>query len=204
MKIEFSERATRCCSGACKLILLSAFVTLLFACNQQTEQPSVSNIEALDPVKLEQKTVIVEPDGGKTWNIFSLQIVGKIMSEQTDGAYSVVLSTTPPNGGPPLHVHDREDEVFYVLEGTYEFTYGQQKKVVGKGALVHLPRKLPHGFRNVGDTPGLLLNTITPGGFEQFFEEIDQLPKNQPLDRQKVQEIASTYGLKFLPADGGK
>lgn len=125
------------------------------------------------------------------------------MSAQTDGEYAVVLSTTPPNGGPPLHVHDREDELFYVLDGTYEFTFGEQKKVVSQGALVHLPRKLPHGFRNIGDRPGLLLNTITPGGFEQFFEEIDRLPKDQPLDRQKVQEIASRYGLKFLPADSG-
>ena len=147
-------------------VIFFAIVGLMFfSCNQQTEQPGVSNIEDFDPVKLEQKTVIVEADAGKTWNIFGLQIVGKIMSAQTGGAYSVVLSTTPPDGGPPLHVHDREDELFYVLEGTYEFTYGQQKKVVSTGALVHLTRKLPHGLRNVGDTPGLLLNTITPGGF---------------------------------------
>ncbi len=89
--------------------------------------------------------------------------------------------------------------MFYVLEGEYEFRCGEQKEIVSKGALVHLPRKLPHSFKNIGQTPGVLMNTITPGGFEAFFEEIDQLPKDKPLDHQKVASIANKYGLRFLP-----
>jgi hypothetical protein len=48
-------------------------------------------------------------------------------------------------------------------------------------------------------TKGVTMNMIVPGGFEQFFVEIDQLPKDQPLDRQQVAEIGSRYGLRFLP-----
>ena len=129
---------------------------------------------------------------------FGLQIVGKIMSSETGGSYSVIQSTTPPNGGPPPHVHQNEDELFYVIKGTYEFSCGDKKQRAQKGSLIHLPKGIPHSFKNTGDTEGILLNTISPGGFENFFEEIDQLPKDKPLDRKKVSEIAGKYGLKFL------
>ena len=143
----------------------------------------------------------VDADAGTTWNIFGIEIVGKVMSSQTNGQYAVVTSTTPPNGGPPLHVHLHEDELFYVVEGTYEFRLGNQKVTVNPGDLLHLPRNVAHSFRNIGSEAGLLMNTITPGGFEQFFAEIDRLPKHRPLDRQQVEDIASQYGLRFLPGD---
>ena len=146
-----------------------------------------------------EQPIFVDIDAGKIWNIFGLKIVGKIMSSQTNGKYSVVVSTIPPGRGPPLHVHDNEEELFYVLEGEYEFRCGEQKFRVSKGGLVHLPRKLPHSFRNIGENSGVLMNTMTPGGFERFFEEIDRLPKDKPLDRKQVQSIASKYSLTFLP-----
>ncbi len=141
---------------------------------------------------------LVDDKTGTTWNIFGLEIVGKVMSEQTNGKYAVVVSTTPPEGGPPLHVHQHEDEMFYVLAGTYEFRFGNQTAIASKGDLIHLPRSIPHSFSNIGSEPGVMINTITPGGFEQFFEEIDRLPKDKPLERQHVAEIASKYGLRFL------
>ncbi|MGK7887795.1 MAG: cupin domain-containing protein [Leptolyngbyaceae cyanobacterium] len=141
----------------------------------------------------------VDADAGTVWNIFGLQIVGKVMSAQTNGKYAVVITTTPPGGGPPLHVHQREDELFYILEGTYEFQFGDETVTANQGDMVHLPRQIPHRFRNMGEQPGVTMNTMTPGGFEQFFVDIDQLPKDQPLDRQQVAAIAHTYGLQFLP-----
>ena len=81
----------------------------------------------------------------------------------------------------------------------YEFRCGDQKFRVSKGGLIHLPKKLPHSFRNIGDKAGQLINTMTPGGFEGFFEEIDQLPKDKPLDPKKVELIGSRYNLRFLP-----
>ncbi len=146
--------------------------------------------------------IFVDTDAGTTWNIFGLQIVGKLMSEETAGQYAVVESTTPPDGGPPLHVHTHEDELFYVLQGSYAFISGPDTVQAGPGDLVHLPRGIPHTFRNVGTTEGVLLNTISPGGFEAFFVEIDRLPKDQPLDRAQVTAIAAEYGLRFLPEGG--
>ncbi|NJL46593.1 MAG: cupin domain-containing protein [Leptolyngbyaceae cyanobacterium SM2_5_2] len=141
----------------------------------------------------------VASEAGITWKIFGLEMVGKILSPQTNGAYSVVISTTPPQGGPPLHVHDREDELFYILNGTYEFRFGDETITATTGDFVHLPAHIPHTFRNIGTEPGMAMNTMTPGGFEQFFAEVDQLPKDRPLDRVQVAEIAARYGLQFLP-----
>ena len=180
-------------NGYCTSVLIYASLFVLLCCSPP------SNESKKDETASVTEPIFVDTDAGKTWHIFGIEIVGKIMSHQTNGEYSVVVSTTPPEGGPPLHVHENEDELFYVLEGEYEFRCGEKKIRVSKGALVHLPRKLPHGFRNVGKETGMLMNTIMPGGFEHFFEEIDQLPKDMPLERKKVQSIASKYGLKFLP-----
>lgn len=169
------------------LIFLSCALSLALAC--QTETASV---------KEPSEVVFVDSAKGKSWNIFGLEIVGKVMSEETAGQYSVVMSTTPSGGGPPLHVHKHEDELFYVLKGRYLFRSGEKEIEAEEGDLIFLPRNIPHTFKNVGETEGILMNTISPGGFEQFFEEVDQLPKDQPLDREKVKEIATTYGLTFI------
>jgi quercetin dioxygenase-like cupin family protein len=142
--------------------------------------------------------VFVDEDAGKVWNIFGLQIVGKIFSDETGGQYSVIVSNVPPGGGPPPHIHQHEDELFYVLRGEFEFFSGETTVRATQGALLSLPRGLAHGFRNVGEQPGVLINTISPGGFEAFFEAIDQLPKDQPLDRAQVEAIGEEYGLRFV------
>lgn len=177
-------------------ILLAPLLAIVGCSAVQHEQtPADAGAAVGDTARL----LVVHEDGGKAWNIFGLKIVGKVMSEATGGQYSVIVSTTPPGGGPPRHVHRNEDEMFYVLEGEFEFYSGGETTRAQQGALVILPRGIPHGFRNVGPTAGMLMNTMTPGGFEGFFEEIDRLPKDGPLDRQLVETIASRYGLSFLP-----
>lgn len=175
---------------AISLMALIAAVSLNTAVAHQTPDHAPEGGDAV---------VAVPADAGEVWPIFGLEIVGKLDSEDTGGQYAVIMNTTPPGGGPPMHVHSHEDEFFYVMEGTYEFLHGEESVTLSEGGVVHLPRGIPHTFKNVGDTPGRLLNTITPGGFENFFREIDALPKDQPLDREAVGAIAAKYGLRFLP-----
>ncbi len=179
-------------------LLIGCLIGLLVILMGRTSITALANAPDLPSNQGPESPFRVEANAGTTWNIFGLEIVGKVMSHQTNGAYSVVVSTTPPDGGPPLHVHEREDELFYILQGTYEFRSGDTKMTAIEGDLVHLPAHVPHLFRNIGSAPGMTMNTMTPGGFEQFFAEIDQLPKDQPLDRELVAEIASRYGLRFL------
>ncbi|MBD1875964.1 cupin domain-containing protein [Nodosilinea sp. FACHB-131] len=178
---------------------IAALMTLVILILSSRSSLTWADAPGANPPETAAAPFWVGADAGTTWRIFGLEIVGKVMSSQTNGAYSVVISNTPPEGGPPLHVHEHEDELFYILKGTYEFRFGDETVVANPGDFVHLPAHIPHTFRNTGSEPGMAMNTMTPGGFEQFFVEIDQLPKEQPLDRSQVAAIASRYGLQFLP-----
>ena len=72
---------------------------------------------------------------------------------QTRGSLGVIEQIVPPGLGSPYHVHRREDEAFYVLEGAVRFFSGERSWVLGPGGFAFLPRDLPHGFRTEGDVP---------------------------------------------------
>ena len=93
----------------------------------------------------------------------------------------LLLLKPPPNGGPPMHVHSKEDELFYILEGNYIFNCGDKKIHVSRGDLIRLPRGVPHSFVNVDSITGITMNTITPGGIEYFFDDIAVASENKIL-----------------------
>lgn len=143
----------------------------------------------------------VPAGAGKKVNVIGNALNIRIHGRDTGGVLSVVESVEPPGGGPPPHIHHREDETFQVLEGEYEFTVGGKTIRAQKGATLFSPRGVPHCFRNVGQTSGRLMVTLTPAGFEQFFEEVGALtPQQQEIPR--VMEIAMKYGLEILPPPG--
>src|SRR5262245_58867498 len=119
---------------------------------------------------MEQKTLILSPKDGRRLNVLGEKLIIKVDSNETNGVYSVVEETSAPKGGPPPHVHEKEDEMFYILEGEVEVTCGDQTFRATKGAMAVLPRNIPHGFRNIGTSESKVLVTITPGGFEHFFD----------------------------------
>jgi mannose-6-phosphate isomerase-like protein (cupin superfamily) len=94
-----------------------------------------------------------------------------IPGEQTHNAYSVLEAFIVPGGGTPLHIHHREDELFYVLEGDVTLFAGEQTTRARAGACVHVPAGSVHNFRNEGDGPARLLITYTPAGFENYFSK---------------------------------
>src|SRR5215468_856900 len=76
-----------------------------------------------------------------------------ISSRQTDGAYCVCEMTTPPGDGVSRHVHDRDEEFYYILEGAYEFQAGDERFTARVGSVVVIPPDVPHQFRNAGTVP---------------------------------------------------
>jgi quercetin dioxygenase-like cupin family protein len=102
-------------------------------------------------------------------------------------------------GGPPPHIHQREDETFQILEGEYEWMVGDKKIVAQKGTTIFAPRGVPHTYRYLGKTPGRLMCVITPSGFEGFFEEIGAMSPQQQQDIPGVIAVAKKYGLEILP-----
>lgn len=148
---------------------------------------------------------------GKTLLVMSELMTILLSGEETDGKYAVVESITQPGDGVPmLHTHPQQ-ETFYVLEGSYEI-YGRDEEgnkyatLAQAGSIVHVPGGAPHGFRNVGATPGKVLLTFEPAGnMEVFFDEIgipvedtDNLPAPAAPDMEALLKVFAKYNIFVL------
>ena len=120
----------------------------------------------------------------------------RIPASETGGIISVWESIAAPGEGPPLHVHTREDEMFYILEGTFQIRCGEETFIGGPGMSCVLPRHVPHTYRNIGTAPGRLLGSAMPGGFENFFIEVARAGL---VTMPGIAVVAARYGLSFVP-----
>jgi quercetin dioxygenase-like cupin family protein len=145
-----------------------------------------------------ERAIIVQPKAGPRHHVLGNVATVKIHGRDTGGVYSQIESHCDPKAGPPPHNHHREDETFYVIEGEFEFICGGERTTGGPGTIARLPRGVPHRFANIGDTPGRLLVTLTPAGFEDFFAEVGALSPEQQMEKPRLGAIASRYGLEFV------
>ncbi len=127
---------------------------------------------------------------------------------ETGGAYTLTESMVLPNGGPPPHVHHRDDEAFWVLEGELEVVVGEQAYTVPTGGYVHLPRGVPHRFVNAGSAPARFLTLIVPAGLEGFFRDVGvpyvegaEPPHEDAAHIAAIQGAAPNYGVELLLDD---
>lgn len=116
-----------------------------------------------------------------------------LSTSETGGAMSIIYGEADPFNGPPTHVHDREDEVFIVLEGEVVFEVAGQRFSRGSMGTAFLPRGTPHSFMT-GAKGARCLTVLTPGGFEGFFAEMARGGFRMPQDLTTVTAIAATYG----------
>jgi quercetin dioxygenase-like cupin family protein len=131
-----------------------------------------------------------------------------VTGEESGGAYFAMEALVPPGGGPPPHIHTREDETFYLLEGEIEFLLGEQLIVAGPGDFVNVPRGTVHRFQNTGTDSARLVLTFTPAGIERWFEEtLEDAPNEFELEDvpDNIEEVAGRYvaaapryGLEFV------
>ena len=119
-------------------------------------------------VQADEGTCLETPAGG--------HVTIKAHTRSTNGSMSVLEIAVPPKGGPGLHTHLREDELWWVLEGEFRFRAGDRLLHAAAGGMAFGPRNLPHAFQNVGDTSGRLLVITTPSGLERFFEQFAASP----------------------------
>jgi len=148
--------------------------------------------------KFHQEPVVVLPDSGEQLNIAGSQIFHKIKSSATNSVFSVMEFVTPPGKGVALHVHEREDELVYLLEGEIEVTLGNQKMKAVPGVMALLPRGIPHGFTNIGNKPSRLLDTILPGQFDNYFVELAALYAVGDPSEEQIEALSRKYSIKYL------
>jgi mannose-6-phosphate isomerase-like protein (cupin superfamily) len=123
----------------------------------------------------------------------------KVRAEQTAGAYSILELTLAPGQGAPLHIHQREDEIFYVIEGQCDIQYSDVLTTATIGSVAVLPKGVPHAFRNSGTIDTRILITAVPGGLEGFFEESNRVASDDPDAPAKRAAIARRYQIDFSP-----
>ena len=126
--------------------------------------------------------------------------------KQTNGAYAQVEGVLAPGGEAPPHIHHREDETFYVLEGHLELRLGETTYLARPGDYLQVPRGTVHALRNVGEHTARALVTFVPAGLEGFFTEVYQPvagrtapPPTPPTDlMERMRRAAPRYGCEFL------
>ena len=142
-------------------------------------------------------------EGRAIWFLRNRMTV-KATAATTGGAYGLVESQIAPGFSPPLHVHHREDEAFYVLEGELTMQCGERTFRATAGAFVFLPRDVPHTFVVEGDRPARMLTLLTPGGGEGVFidggrtPEHDGMPPFTPPDIAALKRVSETYGAEIV------
>jgi quercetin dioxygenase-like cupin family protein len=114
-----------------------------------------------------------------------LRAFGDVLSvllsgEHTGKALTVMLDTTPPGGGPPLHCHSREDELFLPVEGRLSYLVDGRWVEVAPGGAVFLPRGSAHCYRNIGTVPSKHWILTLPSGFETFFSRAARMSLPKP------------------------
>ena len=119
-------------------------------------------------------------------------------TEESGGAMSVVDSVSPPNSGPPRHIHHDADETFVMLTGDALFWLEGDEFTRGPGQTMFVPRGKQHTFRVVSSVPARHLVILTPGGFEGFFSEMAANNYRIPEDMPAISECAARYQLSFI------
>lgn len=123
-----------------------------------------------------------------------------VPSEATGGAFAMFDERTAPQGGPPLHVHEHQLEVFRVLEGSYEFMIAGQRYPAGPGDTAVVPAGAEHGFWNTGATEGRLLFTLSPGAdAEEVFRDLEPfLVADGPPDVAAINQAFAARGFRIV------
>ncbi len=147
------------------------------------------------------------PGEGLSINCIGDNQTVKLTGEQTGGRFTLVEDENPPGTAIPLHYHTREDESFYVLDGTVDFTIGGRRLLALPGTTLFAPRDVPHAWTVIGDRSARMLIMLTPGGADRMFAELashcgDRCAGGPMPPPEVIAEICGRYGVFFgAPAE---
>jgi quercetin dioxygenase-like cupin family protein len=125
-------------------------------------------------------------------------LIFKVTGEDTGGAFDYFIVEVAPNGGPPLHVHHKQEETIHALKGRYKVQIGEQSFVCEEGGFAYLPSGVPHGFLNLTDEPGEIIVVYTPGGGHRFYEELGPMSRSETPDRTAIAALFEKYDMTLL------
>jgi quercetin dioxygenase-like cupin family protein len=153
--------------------------------------------------------IVAGPGEGEALWFLGVLATVKASAETTGGAVAVIEHLAPRGTGSPLHVHSREDEWFYVIEGEVTFWIDGETIVAPAGSFVFGPKGIPHTFIVSSDEARFLLVT-EPAGFESFLRAMGRPaesltippPAAPPSDLAPLIAAAAEYGIEILGPPG--
>jgi quercetin dioxygenase-like cupin family protein len=163
----------------------------------------------MEKATVDAPTVLVRAagEGPATWAMGSL-FERLASAEETGGAFGMSLVTQPPGIATPLHVHTREAEAFYLLDGTLSYRAGDDVYHLTAGSFIYLPQGVPHAFRVTGTSPVRLVAIVAPGGLMGLYDEVGvpalerRVPGADGLsfdeEVRRWNEVGPRYGLQVV------
>jgi quercetin dioxygenase-like cupin family protein len=125
-------------------------------------------------------------------------LVFKLTGDETGGAFDYFIVDVAPHGGPPLHVHHRQEEAIHVLSGRFKIRIGDDVFRCEPGGFAYLPSGVPHAFLNLTAAPAQIVVVYTPGGGHRFYEELGPLTRNGAPDRETVAACFARHDMSLL------
>ncbi len=138
----------------------------------------------------------VPPGAGTSLDFLS--VTHRLTSEQSAGSIYIFESTFQPGAGNRLHVHAREDEIGYVLEGALEVRLPDRTATLEAGGLARLPKRLPHALRNPLATASRYLFLAVPGGLDRWFDALAAARADGTLDDALYRRLSEDFGIGWL------
>jgi quercetin dioxygenase-like cupin family protein len=118
-----------------------------------------------------------------------------VRGEDSNGALAALDVINGPGEGPPLHVHTREDETIYLLEGELRWKLDGELSGGGPGSFIYIPRGVPHTWQIVGEGHGRMLVTFSPAGMEGFFDRLSSMTE---FDLDEFKNAAAAHGMQVV------
>ena len=144
------------------------------------------------------KSIVLGPNAGQTVAVPGHTITYKVVSADTNGAFSV-LEVDLFGDGPPRHIHKTEDETFYILEGEVTILVGERTIRAAAGSFVLIPKGTVHAMARSGPEPAKFLAMYSPAGMEQFFNEAAGLDlTDTDAYVAKAEELAEKYNMEVV------
>ena len=130
---------------------------------------------------------------GVTSNVLDV----KVSSKDTGGELTVFEQTGfTPKGGPPLHIHHFQDEMFYVIEGDYLFQVGEETYNLKAGDTIFLPREVPHAFAQLTEKGRMVLSFQPSGKMEEFFKKTSLW--TSPPTAEEIAKVFEEHEMKVV------
>ena len=157
---------------------------------------------------LDRQAIFLQPGEGASYWLNRDLYTFKAVGEETGQAYALCeIIVAPQGGGAPPHRHSRENESFYIQEGSLEFQLDEETIVATVGTFLYSPKGQLHCFTNTSSVPAKLLVWVTPAGFENFIAEVGKLrdsqvgsaPSVSSTDLEKILSTAPKYGIEIIP-----